>query len=176
MSTARRARERERERGRLTGGRLGLAGRLLLLVVLLEAGNEVGLVAGMGEAALAQELLELRDLHGAVVGHDGDGGAGVAAHPRRCEMKRRCESRRARVRRRNDCAGDPERLPDAMRRVLLLVVVNVERWNGCSCCGRKAGKVAQETQETRRCVLGPLGRPQQKAGLAWLCDWWIGYR
>lgn len=53
----------------LTGLRLGGAGRLLL-VVFLEARNEIGLVAGVRKTPFAQQLLELGHLHGTVVGHD----------------------------------------------------------------------------------------------------------
>ena len=50
----------------------------LLLVVLRQTGNEVGLVAGVGKAPFTEQLLQLGDLHRVVVGH-GKGDCAVAA-------------------------------------------------------------------------------------------------
>lgn len=69
-------RDKAREGGRLTGlGRGAIGG--LLLVVLGETSNEVGLVAGMGQTPLREQLLKLRNLHGVVVGH-GESGFALA--------------------------------------------------------------------------------------------------
>lgn len=59
-------------------GRVGLAHLLEhTLVVLLQARNQVGLVSGLGEAALGEKLLQVGDLQEAVVGHGCGGLMGV---------------------------------------------------------------------------------------------------
>jgi hypothetical protein len=61
---------------KLTG--LRLCGTSLRLIVLGETGNEIGFVAGVRKAPLGEQLLQLGDLHGVVVGHDGCGCAAAA--------------------------------------------------------------------------------------------------
>ena len=53
---------------------LGLGRRISSLVVLGQAGNELSLVAGLGQAALAEELAQLGDFEGGVFGHCGGEG------------------------------------------------------------------------------------------------------
>ena len=72
MVAAGRGATKAREGGWLTGLGLGAIGGLQL-VVLGEASNEVGLVAGMGQTPLREQLLKLRNLHRVVVGHDESG-------------------------------------------------------------------------------------------------------
>jgi hypothetical protein len=72
----------------LTGLRLGIAGRLLL-IVLLEAGNQVGLVSSVRKAPFAEQLLELGNLHRTVVGHGEEYTAALNVAARNKWRKRR---------------------------------------------------------------------------------------